>query len=168
MLFRSLIPAQSVGGDTPRSSGEFYSMSNSTTETLLSEYDPKRPVRPAHNRRHSLLSIGPKHSESLMMGYAQVTGSFTLDGSLVQTGVFDQVKRKAVVGTQSGGGVVGIETSKADGGFLSGFGWGLGGLLGGGGMSSIAEMKNVAGKNRTPPRPTTTTIATATPLASFC
>jgi hypothetical protein len=149
-----VIPAQSVGGDTPRSSGEFYSMSNSTTETLLSEYDPKassRLIRSAHNRRHSLLSIGPKLSESLMMGYAQVTGSFTLDGSLVQTSIFEEVKRKGVVGTQSGGGVVGIETSKTDGGFLSGFGWGLGGglggLLGGSSMSSIAQMKNIASKS---------------------
>ncbi|KAF8252163.1 Rgp1-domain-containing protein [Wilcoxina mikolae CBS 423.85] len=152
-----VIPAQSIGGDTPRSSGEFYSMSNSTTETLLSEYDPKassRLIRSTHNRRHSLLSIGPKLSESLMMGYAQVTGSFTLDGSLVQTNIFEEVKRRGVVGTQNGGGVVGIETSKADGGFLSGFGWGLGGgfggLLGGSNMSSIAEMKNIASTKSIP------------------
>lgn len=144
-----IIPAQSVCGETPRSSGEFYSMSNSTTETLLSEYDPKgqsRLLRP-HNRRHSLLSIGPKASETLMMGYAHVIGSFTLDGSLIQTSLFEDVKRKGVLGTQSGGGVVGLESSKNDGGFLSGLGWGgLSGLLGGGGMSSIAEMKNTASK----------------------
>ena len=149
-IISAIISAQSVCGETPRSSGEFYAISNSTTETLLSEYDPKgqsRLLRTPHNRRHSLLSIGPKMSESLMMGYAHVIGSFTLDGSLIQTGIFEDVKRKGVLGTQSGGGVVGLESSKNDGGFLSGLGWGgLSGLLGGGGMSSIAEMKNTASK----------------------
>lgn len=149
-----VISAHSVNGETPRSSGEFYSLSNSTTETLVSEYDPRaavRHVKTTHNRRHSLLAIGPRSSESLMMGYAQVLGSFTLDGSLIQTSIFDEVKRKGVVGGQMGGGVVGLETSKTDGGFLSGFGWnglggGLAGLLGGNNMSSIAEMKNIASK----------------------
>lgn len=150
-----VISAHSVNGETPRSSGEFYSLSNSTTETLVSEYDPRaavRPVKATHSRRHSLLAIGPRASESLMMGYAQITGSFTLDGSLVQTSIFEEVKRRGVVG-QMGGGVIGLETSKSDGGFLSGFGWsgfggglsgGLSGLLGGNNMSSIAEMKTIA------------------------
>lgn len=146
-----VISAHSVGGDTPRSSGEFYSMSNSTTETLVSEYDPRaavRTVKQTHSRRHSLLAIGPRSSESLMMGYAQVSGTFTLDGSLIQTSIFDDVKRRGVVG-QMGGGVIGLETNKSDGGFLSGFGWssfggGFGGLLGGNNMSSIAEMKTIA------------------------
>lgn len=147
-----VISAHSVNGETPRSSGEFYSLSNSTTETLVSEYDPRaavRPVRSTHNRRHSLLAIGARSSESLMMGYAQVQGSFVLDGSLIQTSIFDDVKRKGVVGGHLGGGVVGLESNKADGGFLSGFGWGgigggITGLLGGNNMSSIAEMKNIA------------------------
>ncbi|CUS09563.1 unnamed protein product [Tuber aestivum] len=153
-----VIAAHSVNGETPRSSGEFYSLSNSTTETLVSEYDPRaavRPVRSTHNRRHSLLAIGPRSSESLMMGYAQVQGSFVLDGSLIQTSIFDEVKRKGVVGGQMGGGVVGLETNKADGGFLSGFGWGgigggITGILGGNNMSSIAEMKNIASSRSIP------------------
>lgn len=149
MASSRLIPAQSVNG-TPRSSGEFYSMSNSTTETLISEYDPKnsRFSRNTHNRRHSLLPVGSRQvTDTLMMGYAQVMGSFTLDGSLVQSNIFEDVKRKGVVGTHSGGGVVGIETNKTDGGFLSGFGWGgFGGLLGGSNMSTIAEMKSSASK----------------------
>ncbi|PWW77556.1 Rgp1-domain-containing protein [Tuber magnatum] len=153
-----VISAHSVNGETPRSSGEFYSLSNSTTETLVSEYDPRatvRPVRSTHNRRHSLLAIGPRSSESLMMGYAQVQGSFILDGSLIQTSIFDEAKRKGVVGGQMGGGVVGLETNKADGGFLSGFGWGgigggITGLLGGNHMSSIAEMKNIANSRSIP------------------
>lgn len=153
-----VVSAHSVGGETPRSSGEFYSLSNSTTETLVSEYDPRaaaaRTVKQTHSRRHSLLAIGPRSSESLMMGYAQVSGTFTLDGSLIQTSIFDDVKRRGVVG-QMGGGVIGLETNKNDGGFLSGFGWssfggGFSGLLGGNNMSSIAEMKTIASSRSIP------------------
>jgi RAB6A-GEF complex partner protein 2 len=80
------------------------------------------------------------------MGYAQVSGSFILDGSLMQTALFDEVKRKGIVGGQRGGGVVGIDTKKnSEGGFLGGWGgFGLSGLLGGGNMSTIAEMKSIA------------------------
>lgn len=145
-----MIPAHSINSETPRSSGEFYSLANSTTETLVSEYDhriPPRLVRPTHNRRHSLLSMGTRSTESLMMGYAQVMGSFIMDGSLIQSNIFEDVKRKGVLSTQMGGGVVGIDASKSEGGFLSGFGWsGLSGLLGGNNMSSIAEMKSIASK----------------------
>lgn len=144
-----LISAQSVNGETPRSSVDFYSMSNSTTETLASEYDPRTPPRSrqAHNRRHSLLSMGTRPPEILMMGYAHTMGSFTVDGSLIQSSIFEETKRKGVVGTQMGGGVVGIETSKNEGGFLGGFGWGsITGLLGSNQMSSMAEMKNMASK----------------------
>ena len=80
-----------------------------------------------------------------MMGYAHVMGSFTVDGSLIQSSVFDETKRKGVVGTHMGGGVVGIDTNKNEGGFLGGFGWGsITGLLGSSQMSSMAEMKNMA------------------------
>jgi hypothetical protein len=142
-----VISAQSLNGETPRSSVDFYSMSNSTTETLASEYDPRTPPRsrPPHNRRHSLLSMGNRPPDVLMMGYAHVMGSFTVDGSLIQSSIFDETKRKGVVGTQMGGGVVGIETNKSEGGFLGGFGWGsITGLLGSSQMSSMAEMKNMA------------------------
>lgn len=94
-----------------------------------------------------------------MMGYAQVQGSFMLDGSLVQTGSFEEIKRKGVVGGHMGGGVVGIESKRRDNGFLGGFGWGnisnglgngitngLSGLLTGNGNSSIAGMKTIASK----------------------
>lgn len=148
-------PNFSVNEDTPRSSGEFYSLANSTTETLISDYDGRftpsggRLLRSGHSRRHSLLAVGTRPPEALMMGYAQVAGSFILDGSLVHTAQFEEVKRKGVVGTQGGGGVVGLETGKNDGKLLSGFGWGsfggaIGSLLGGNNMSSIAEMKTVA------------------------
>jgi hypothetical protein len=90
--------------------------------------------------------------ESLMMGYAQLQGSFSLDGSLVSLSQFDQVKKKAIVG--QGGGVVGLET-KRDSGLLGGFGWGrisssLGDLLGGGELSTIKEMRGVANSKSVP------------------
>lgn len=88
-----------------------------------------------------------------MMGYAQLQGSFTLDGSLVSLGQFDQVKKKATVG--QGGGVVGLETSKRDNSLLGGFGWGrisssIGDLLGGGELSTIKEMRGVANSKAVP------------------
>ncbi|OLN92279.1 Protein sat1 [Colletotrichum chlorophyti] len=153
-----ILSTTSMGGGTPRSSGEFYSMSNNSTETLASEYptQPARgPMRPPHFRRSSNLAPhNPKQPESLMMGYAQIQGSFTLDGSLINLGPFEQVKRKAVVGGQ-GGGVIGVETSKRDSGLLRSFGWGsisnsIGELLGGGELSSIKDMRGIASSKSVP------------------
>lgn len=155
---RILAPA-SLGTGTPRSSGEFYSMSNNSSETLASEY-PAQPAirpgaRPPHLRLHSMSSVkAPRQSESIMMGYAQIHGSFTLDGSLVDLAPFEQVKKKAVVGGQ-GGGVVGVETMKRDSGLLGGFGWGsisnsIGELLGGGELSSIRDMRGIANSKSIP------------------
>jgi RAB6A-GEF complex partner protein 2 len=155
-----ILAATSIAGGTPRSSGEFYSMSNNSTETLASEYVTQPQARsmqgrPPHFRRTSNLSPQQaKKPEALMMGYAQIQGSFTLDGSLVNLGPFEQVKRKAVVGGQ-GGGVIGVETSKRESGMLRGFGWGsitnsLGELLGGGELSSIKEMRGIASSKAVP------------------
>ena len=90
-----------------------------------------------------------------MMGFAQLSGSFTLDGSLVNQSPFDEVKRKAVVGGQGGGGVVGIERPKAESGFFGNFSWGnigesLGGLWGGNELSSMKEMKGIANSKDIP------------------
>ncbi|KAJ0370929.1 hypothetical protein COL154_001310 [Colletotrichum chrysophilum] len=81
-------------------------------------------------------------------------GSFTLDGSLINIGPFEQVKRKAVVGGQ-GGGVIGVEPSKRDSGLLRSFGWGsisnsIGELLGGGELSSIKDMRGIASSKSVP------------------
>ncbi|KAH8888305.1 Rgp1-domain-containing protein [Thozetella sp. PMI_491] len=154
-----ILPATSIAG-TPRSSGEFYSVSNNSSETLASEYVTQQPLRthgrPPHLRRTSSLRNhgGVKLPEALMMGYAQIQGTFTLDGSLINLGPFEQVKRKAVTGGQ-GGGVVGIETNKRDSGLLRGFGWGsftssIGELLGGGELSSIKDMRGIAGSKSIP------------------
>ncbi|KAK4152742.1 Rgp1-domain-containing protein [Chaetomidium leptoderma] len=153
-----VLSATSIAG-TPRSSGEFYSLSNNSSETLASEYVTQQPlrtqVRPPHNRRTSNLSpSAARLPESLMMGYAQIQGSFTLDGSLINLGPFEAVKRKAVVGGQ-GGGVIGLETPKRDSGLLRGFGWGnitssIGELLGGGELSSIKDMRGIANSKAVP------------------
>jgi hypothetical protein len=89
-----------------------------------------------------------------MMGYAQIHGSFTLDGSLISQVPFEEVKRKGAVGGQ-GGGVIGVETNKRDSGLLRGFGWAnigdsLGGLLGSGELSSIKDMRGIASSRSIP------------------
>lgn len=157
-----VLTAQILNGDTPRTSGEFYSLSNGTTEIVSTGYDSRTrssSARPAHSRRQSLLGMNgsSRVPETLMMGYVQVAGSFIIDGSLIQSSPFEVVKRKGVVGGQMGGGVVGLEKSSRDSSFLGGLGWGtfsngfssgisngIGGLLGTNNMSSIAEMKNIA------------------------
>lgn len=154
-----ILSTTSMAGGTPRSSGEFYSLSNNSSETLASEYvaQPLRNgARPPHVRRSSgYTAMGQaKVPETLMMGYAQVQGSFTLDGSLINLGPFEAVKRKAVLGGQ-GGGVIGLEPSKRDSGLLKSFGWGtwgnsIGELLGGGELSSIKDMRGVASAKAVP------------------
>ncbi|KAI2642215.1 Rgp1-domain-containing protein [Xylaria nigripes] len=154
-----ILSTTSMAGGTPRSSGEFYSLSNNSSETLASEYvtHPFHSGRaPTHLRRNSTMSgTGITRSpESLMMGYAQVQGSFTLDGSLINTGPFEAVKRKAILGGQ-GGGVIGVESSRKPGGFLTGFGWGglsnsIGELLGGSEFSSIKDMRGAASSKSIP------------------
>ena len=146
---RILSPA-SIDG-TPRSSGEFYSMSNNSTETLASEYiapeNNRLLHRPAHSRQGSSLApMKTPQPEILMMGYGQIMGSFTLDGSLANQNHFDETKRKGIIGGQGGGGVVRSNSTKRDNGLLGSFGWGnigesLGGLLGGNELSSIKETK---------------------------
>jgi RAB6A-GEF complex partner protein 2 len=146
---------------TPRSSGEFYSIgSNNSTETLVSEYMPPTSARllprVTHSRQNSQIRI-PKQTmpETLMMGYAQIMGTFTVDGSLVNQAPFEEVKRKGVVGGQGGGGVVGVERTKRESGLFGALGWGnigesLGGLLGGGEPSSIRDMRAVASSKTVP------------------
>ncbi|KAF2762112.1 Rgp1-domain-containing protein [Pseudovirgaria hyperparasitica] len=152
-----LLSGTSMNG-TPRSSGEFYSMSNHSSETLPSEYITQPMARllpPSHSRRSSQAPqprVGP---ESLMMGYAQVMGSFTLDGSLINQAPFEEVKRKGVLGGQGGGGVVGVERLKRDSGLFGALGWGtlgesLGGLLGTSEPSSMREMRGIANSKTVP------------------
>ncbi|KAF2850948.1 Rgp1-domain-containing protein [Plenodomus tracheiphilus IPT5] len=155
-----IISGSSMDG-TPRSSGEFYSMSNNSNETLASEYTAHLSARllprPSHQRQPSHLAPPNQQTrpESLMMGYAQITGSFTLDGSLINQAPFEEVKRKGVVGGQGGGGVVGVEKTKRESGLFGALGWGnigesLGGLLGSSEPSSIREMRGIASSKTVP------------------
>ncbi|KAI9681410.1 MAG: hypothetical protein M1817_002693 [Caeruleum heppii] len=155
-----ILSGSSMNGGTPRSSGDFHSLSNHSSETLASEYAPqastRQASRPNHARHVSQLppSNHQRPPETLMMGYAQVMGSFTVDGSLVNQAPFEDVKRKGVVGGQGGGGVVGVE-NKRNSGMFGALGWGsigesLGGLLGGGELSSIKEMRSIASSRSIP------------------
>ncbi|KAF4585678.1 intracellular protein transport protein (Sat1) [Ophiocordyceps camponoti-floridani] len=154
-----VLSSSSAPGGTPRSSGEFYSLSNNSSETLASEYVNHRLMR-GHGRQRGpsrrtsgMIPSQARAPESLMMGYAQIQGSFSLDGSLISLGPFEHVKKTAVGGR--GGGVVGLEPSKRESGLLRSFGWGnlsssLGGLLGGGELSSIKEMRGAANSKSVP------------------
>lgn len=143
-----ILSPTSIDG-TPRSSGEFYSISNNSTETLASEYIRQETLRPSNRPTHSrqgsyLAPARTAQPEILMMGYGQIVGSFTLDGSLVNQSPFEEVKKKGIIGGQGGGGVVRNESVKQDSGMLGSLGWGnigasLGGLLGGTELSSIKE-----------------------------
>ncbi|KAI4727140.1 Rgp1-domain-containing protein [Aureobasidium sp. EXF-10728] len=157
----SRIISESGANDTPRTSSDFYSLTNHSSETVSSDaaLPPTSRIlpKPINGRNQKLPPTSMprnKDPETLMMGYVQTMGSFVLDGSLVNQTPFEDVKRKGVVGGQGGGGVVGVEKSKRESGMF-GFGWGnigesLGGLLGGGEMSSIKEMRSVASSKTIP------------------
>ncbi|GAB7322162.1 hypothetical protein MBLNU13_g03176t1 [Cladosporium sp. NU13] len=159
----SRVITESSAGGTPRSSGDFYSMSNHSDETLASELpyqsqtNGRFPANQLHSRQASRSmrthDSAPAEPETLMMGHAQTMGHFTLDGSLVNAAPFEDVKRK---GVQGGGGVVGVErSSKRASGMFGAFSWGnlgesIGGLLGNDDMSSIAQMKATASSKTVP------------------
>ena len=145
---------------TPRSSGDFFSVSNNSTETLASEYIPQSPhrrlLRSTHVRKTSNLApmSHQRQSEVLMMGYVQIMGSFTLDGSLVNQAPFEEIKRKGIISGHGGGGVVGID-AKSKSGIFGALGWSnvgesIGGLLGSRELSSLKEMRGVANSRSIP------------------
>ncbi|KIW14096.1 hypothetical protein PV08_06877 [Exophiala spinifera] len=103
-----------------RSSGDFYSLSNHSEETLMSEQPsvfsdhrpisvlPRTPLRPKQRPQ----------TVSLLMGYAQLNATFTLDTSLIDQSHFEDVKSKDFLGGQAGGGVVGMKKPRPMSGFL--------------------------------------------------
>lgn len=104
-------------------------MSTSSTDTLMSEYLISNPNRPPWKGR---LGYDPSFlkssqlstmTEVLMMGYAQITGYFTIDGSLVKQQPFEHVKRKCIIGGQRGG-VIRAEKREQQSGLLSNLKWG--------------------------------------------
>ncbi|KAL9024408.1 MAG: hypothetical protein Q9196_006538 [Gyalolechia fulgens] len=140
---------------TPRSSTDRYSVSNNSSDTLTSEYGHPKMSQGMHQsiRRRPHFHPPPnkfqQFPEKLLMGYGNITGVFTVDPSLVNTSTFDEVKRKAVIGNQGGGGVVRAEVTERHSGLLGSLGWdalgeSLGGFMGGTEVSSIKEKANDA------------------------
>ena len=114
------VMSESSTTGTPRSSSEFYSISNHSDETLTSEipYPNQQNGRllpkPSHARHTSSARHSPRRAsepETLMMAYAQTMGYFILDGSLVNAAPFEEVKRKGV----QGGGVSVASNGKSSG-----------------------------------------------------
>lgn len=144
--------------ETPRSSGDFQVMSTSSTDTLISEY-------PSHNHNRPPRVGGPDPffhkspqastmTEVLMMGYGQIAGYLTLDGSLIKQQSFEHVRRKWVIGSQGGRGVV-IEKNKPQSGLFSTLKWGNLGesiteILGGDQLSSLKQSKDSGGLRSIP------------------
>ncbi|KAK2742806.1 hypothetical protein FQN57_005097 [Myotisia sp. PD_48] len=156
-----LASTSGVAGST-RSSTEFYSISNHSTETLESEYRsmPLHRSFPVRHRRHQS-SLEPSRngrhldSQSLLMGYAQVNASFTVDGSLINQSIFEEVKRRGVVGHQ----VERKHTPQQDKPRGSGFWGNLGfnnigdsitGLLSSGELNGLREMRGVSSSQSIP------------------
>ncbi|KAL9641269.1 MAG: hypothetical protein Q9204_000168 [Flavoplaca sp. TL-2023a] len=144
-----IIPPTS-NDNTARSSTDLDSFGSNSSDTMASEY-----MMQEHSRfmRHpfSMRQQSPQASfeanrvpETLMMGYANIVGSFSLDPSLIDASHFDDVKRKAVIGNEGGGGVVRAESTKRQSGLLGSFGWNaiggsLEGLLGRREVSSLKD-----------------------------
>ncbi|KAJ4525165.1 Golgi membrane exchange factor (Ric1p-Rgp1p) subunit [Exophiala dermatitidis] len=135
-----------------RSSGDFYSLSNHSQETLTSEQPSiLSDHRPLFDHSSPLPRRGPQkplrkpQAVNLLMGYAQLSASFTLDASLIDQAHFEEVKSKGFLGGQAGGGVVGMKKPRPHSGFLGNFslnniGESLNSLLNGEDMSSVREM----------------------------
>jgi hypothetical protein len=101
------------------------------------------------------------NSQALLMGYAQVSASFTVDGSLVNQSAFEEVKRKGVVGGQAGpGGLPGrpaptAERPRKTGGFWGALKWNtieesINGLLSNNELDGLREMRGVTSERSIP------------------
>lgn len=151
-----------------RMSSDVYSQSNHSDETLMSEQPSMISERPAARsrmpseliRQHYKMAPPPAlrrpQAVTLLMGYAQVSASFTLDASLVDQTPFEEVKKKGFLGGQSGGGVVGVKKkARPSSGLFGGFnfasiGESLESIIGGETSSSAKEMKAVANSRAIP------------------
>lgn len=141
--------------ETARSSGDSHIMSISSTDTISSEYPINDPHRLQFKRRsgHSPSFTKPLQpvnmTEVFMMGYAQITGSFTIDGSLMKQQPFEHVKRKCIVGGQSGGGIIRAKKREQQNRLFNNLIWGSLGdsiteILGGGDLDQAHMSKEKA------------------------
>ncbi|KAJ9209122.1 hypothetical protein DTO021D3_430 [Paecilomyces variotii] len=146
-----------------RSSGEFYSQSNNSSETMGSEYTSYSLSRArsifSKHRRHFSSTEHPARTngtQSLLMGYAQISASFTVDGSLVNQAAFEEVKRKGVVGAQgSNGRPSGGPDKSRKSGLWGALGWSaiedsINGLLSNGELDGLRDMRGVTSSNSIP------------------
>ena len=145
-----------------RSSGDFYSLSNHSQETLMSEQPSVLSDKPQLTNsmmrrpyRAEQASRRRPQAANLLMGYAHLNATFTLDGSLVDQSQFEEVKQKGFLGGQAGGGVVGVKKARPTSGFLGGFnfnsiGESLNSLVAGDNMSSVKEMNQVTNSRAVP------------------
>ena len=141
--------------------------SNHSQETLASEHNSLFSERvpalfpvatDARIRQHYHMDPPPRRrprTEKLLMGYAQILASFTLDNALVEQSHFDEVKKKGFVGGQAGGGVIGVKAAPKSGGFLGGLNLNslqdsIGGLLGQTDMSSTKGMRDITSSRAIP------------------
>ena len=151
----------------PRGSTEIYSRSNHSGETLMSEQismvserpvgKPRMPSEMLRQFYKNGASAPPRKAQAatLLMGYAQVSATFTLDASLVDQTPFEEVKKKGFLGGQSGGGVVGVKKkARPSSGLWGGFnfaslGESLESIMGGE-SSGVKEMKAVTNSRAIP------------------
>ncbi|KAE8352655.1 Rgp1-domain-containing protein [Aspergillus coremiiformis] len=152
-----------------RSSGEFYSVGNNSSETLQSEYTnysttvPRTPVNRHGRHMSSVDSAGwLSNGQTLLMGYAQISASFTVDGSLINQSAFEEVKRKGVVGDQenatgisNGRNAAGGDKNRKGGGFWGALKWNaieesLSGLLSNNELDGLRDMRGVTSSRSIP------------------
>ncbi|KAE8149328.1 Rgp1-domain-containing protein [Aspergillus avenaceus] len=163
-----IVSTSSLSG-SHRSSGEFYSVGNNSSETLQSEYTnysmtvPRTPVT-RHGRHMSSVDSAAwlPNSQTLLMGYAQISASFTVDGSLINQSAFEDVKRKGVVGDQgnttslpNGRNTGNNEKSRKGGGFWGALRWNaieesLSGLLSNNELDGLRDMRGVTSSRSIP------------------
>lgn len=114
-------------------------------------------------RHHSSVDPSPvlANSQTLMMGYAQISASFTVDGSLINQSAFEEVKRKGVVGGQGSGtgtpgpGAVRGDKGRKGGGFWGALRWNnieesLSGLMSNNDLDGLREMRGVSSSKSIP------------------
>ncbi|KAK9474239.1 Rgp1-domain-containing protein [Dipodascopsis tothii] len=101
------------------------------------------PAAPSLARRASYKVPKTWQGETIIMGYAQITGTFALDETLVKSAAFNEARTRSIMGGNMGGGVVGLGAGKIESESLWGMSLsGLSSFLGGSETSSIAEMKS--------------------------
>ncbi|RDW90398.1 putative intracellular protein transport protein (Sat1) [Aspergillus mulundensis] len=163
-----VLSASSLNG-SHRSSGEYYSLSNNSTETLQSEYtnystSMLRAGYPRHSRHMSSMesAVPVPTGQALLMGYAQISASFTVDGSLINQAAFDEVKRQGVVGgSGNGGGTASSRPASSSGkgrkggGFWGALNWNsieesISGLLSNNDLDGLRDMRGVSSSKSIP------------------